>query len=76
MIKPTLALLTLSLGLSACGRHYPELTIITTRGNGTMKFCGDFDDDDKYVKGISPEGSKLSINKTDVVTIETNGICK
>ena len=64
-----------ALVLSACS-HKPPLTTITTRQNGVIKICGKYDDGDKRISGVSPEGSKVSISQTDVVTMETNGTCK
>lgn len=61
--------------LSAC-HHAPPLTTITTRDNGVVKICGKYDDGDKRISGVSPEGSKVSVNQADVVTLETNGVCK
>lgn len=63
------------LTLSAC-RHLPPLTTVTTRENGVVKLCGKYDDGDKRISGVSPEGSKVSISQADVVTMETNGTCK
>lgn len=61
--------------LPSCA-HLPPLTTITTRSNGVVKLCGKYDDGDKRIVGVSPEGSKISVSQSDVVTMETNGTCK
>jgi len=38
--------------------------------------CGKYDDGDKRISGVSPEGSKVIISQTDVVAMETNGTCR
>ncbi len=68
-------LVLVAVALPACA-HRPPLTTITTRANGVVKLCGKYDDGDKRISGISPEGSKVSISQADVVTMETNGTCK
>lgn len=60
---------------SACAHHAP-LTVITTRQNGTVKLCGKVSPGDKMIVGKTPEGSSISINASDVVTMEQNGVCK
>ena len=40
------------------------------------RICGDLKKDDTFVKGKTPEGSNITVNKSDIVTIETNGVCK
>jgi hypothetical protein len=66
-----------SLLVGGCfGHHHPQLTIITTRQNGTLKICGDPTESGPLLKGTTPEGSTVSVNKADIVTTETNGECK
>lgn len=72
MVRLLMALAILGLG---CG--HAKLTTITTRTNGTIKFCGNVDQRDPVlVKGKTPEGSRVAINRADIVTIEENGVCR
>ena len=65
----------LLVSLPACAHHIP-MTVITTRQNGTIKLCGDVKQGEKMVVGESPEGSRVSVNASDIVTMEQNGTCK
>jgi hypothetical protein len=69
-----LVIVLVVLGISGC--VYPRLTTITTRANGTIKLCGEYEDSDTFLKGRTPEGSDIAVNKADVVTVETTGECK
>jgi hypothetical protein len=81
MLRRALALSLLvggnTLLLGGCfGHHHPQLTVITTRQNGTLKICGEPTESGPLLKGTTPEGSTVSVNKADIVTTETNGECK
>lgn len=64
----------LALLLSACAHRSP-MTIITTRQNGTIKLCGKIKEG-RMVTGESAEGSPVSVNPADIVTMEQIGTCK
>lgn len=58
-----------------CAHHAP-LTIVTTRQNGTVRLCGEIKPGEKMVVGTTPEGTSISINASDIVTMEQNGVCQ
>jgi hypothetical protein len=67
-------IVSIILTATACARA--QLTTITTRQNGTIKLSGKVDDGQALVKGKTPEGSTISVNKTEIVTMETGGVCR
>jgi hypothetical protein len=72
--------LTIVFGLGSLligvGCGHQALTTITTRENGTIKLCGKFKESETLVTGKTPEGSRISVNRADIVMLDTNGVCR